>query len=320
MFYIPMLPVYIGCVLYTRKLLYFTAANPAIEMGGFFGEKKDEILALISDKFKPKSILISKLRSKMVEELLRSTGINYPVIAKPNVGERGYNVKLINMPSGLDKYITESEDESIIIQEYANQELELGILFQKHPETGEVNIRSITEKKFLKVTGNGTSTVEELLLNDKRGRLYLNYVKTAIPKAIKKVPDKNEPFVVHRIGNHAKGTRFINANKHISRILENGVAQIVKDIEGVYYARLDLKVDSYVKLEQALSCSVFEMNGVSSEAGHIYDLPSYFHATKDITKEWIAIAHICRMNIKKGVQTTPLRLFLTQVFDHFNLY
>ena len=42
MLYIPLLPVYVYGALRTRRLLYFTAANPGIEMGGFFGEKKDQ--------------------------------------------------------------------------------------------------------------------------------------------------------------------------------------------------------------------------------------------------------------------------------------
>ncbi|MFT7230515.1 MAG: hypothetical protein ACI9GO_000984, partial [Bacteroidia bacterium] len=38
--FVPVMPVYFFGVLRTRKLLYFTAANPSIDMGGFFGEKK----------------------------------------------------------------------------------------------------------------------------------------------------------------------------------------------------------------------------------------------------------------------------------------
>lgn len=59
-FYLPVLPYWLFLAIKTKSLAYFTVANPGIELGGFFGEIKSEILALIDNYYLPKSIDVKK--------------------------------------------------------------------------------------------------------------------------------------------------------------------------------------------------------------------------------------------------------------------
>tara|TARA_B110000858_G_scaffold33941_1_gene37806 strand:+ start:833 stop:1060 length:228 start_codon:yes stop_codon:yes gene_type:complete len=69
-------------VIRTRKLLYFTAANPSIDMGGFFGERKDEILALIPNEYKASSINVTNgLTLDLAKKVLASEKSLFRIIS-----------------------------------------------------------------------------------------------------------------------------------------------------------------------------------------------------------------------------------------------
>lgn len=316
MMYTPMLPIYIYGVLRTQKLLYFTATNPGIEMGGFFGEKKDEILDLIDPKYKVKSLFVSKENTDIIDQaFLTKNNVNFPLIAKPNVGERGYGVKKILSLEELEEYASDSED--FIIQEYVDFSLELGVLYQRLPEDRRGRVSSITSKRFLSVTGDGRCTVKQLLLADERGKLYLDLFEKDYPERMGYIPDEGERYQIHSIGNHSKGTRFLDSNAEISERLNLTFDRICSSVEGVFYGRYDLKVPSFQDLESGENIKIFELNGVSSEPGHIYDQKNVFKAYSSLAKHWLDIIHISRQNIKKGVKPTPLSYFLTKVKTHF---
>ena len=156
--FLPLVPVYIYGVLRTRKLLYFTAANPSIDMGGFFGEKKHEILDLIPEKYKATSIHITGSLPDNFLLQMESAGITFPVIAKPNIGERGYGVRRIDSYQALKQYAENETD--FLVQEFVTFPLELGILYCRYPNSEAGFVTSITEKKFLTVVGNGKLSVE----------------------------------------------------------------------------------------------------------------------------------------------------------------
>ncbi|MEY2923686.1 MAG: hypothetical protein RLZZ337_226 [Bacteroidota bacterium] len=316
MIYVPLLPIYILGVIYTRRWLYFTAVNPGIDMGGFFGERKDEILALIPNNLLANGISIKNGDLTGLKERMSSASIVYPVIAKPNVGERGEGVRKLESYDEITSYAKDEPD--FIIQEFVTFDLELGLLYTKMPKTGEVKVTSLAKKEYLRVLGDGHSSVKKLLKQHNRNFLYLDLVKREYPNKLNIVPGQNEIFYIHKIGNHIKGTRFINSADEITEKLEATVAKLADQIDGVYYGRFDLKVPSFRDLELGLNYKIFELNGVSSEPIHIYDLPNVFQLYGNLAKHWFILMRIAKQNIKKGVKTTPLFYFLSQVKNHFS--
>ncbi|MBT8327716.1 MAG: hypothetical protein KJP21_08330 [Bacteroidia bacterium] len=313
--FIPLVPIYIYGIIRTRKLLYFTAANPSIDMGGFFGEKKNEILDLIPDNFKVRSIHVVGDLSDDIQLQMEEAEITFPVIAKPNVGERGYGVRKIDDMKSLVRYAHDEDD--FLIQEYVTYPLELGVMYCRYPDSNEGFVSSITEKNFLSVVGDGTSDVESLLMKHPRGRMYLNIISMDYPDRMRYVPAKHENYVVHHIGNHAKGTQFLNGNANLGTAINEVFTQMSTEVHGVFYGRYDLKVPSYADLLSGRNIKIFEMNGVSSEPGHIYDLPNVFLAYKELSNHWLIIIKIAKQNIKKGVKPTPFKPFFNQVKNHF---
>jgi hypothetical protein len=314
--FVPVMPVYFFGVLRTRKLLYFTAANPSIDMGGFFGEKKDEILALIPEKYKVRGVHVQRtLNAETAKQLLLENQFNFPVVLKPNVGERGRDVRVIHTLEEMVAYSSSQED--YLVQEYIDYPIELGVLYSKLPNASSGEVTSITEKAFLTVIGDGKSTVGDLLKSSPRNSIYYEVVVRDFPKKLHTVPAMGERYVVHRIGNHIKGTRFIDANKHITPKLNAVFTKMGDEVNGVFYGRYDLKVPTYADLEAGQNIKIFELNGVSSEPGHIYDQTNVFKAYYGLAEHWLRLIEVSHQNMKKGVKTTPLSKFLLQVKNHF---
>jgi hypothetical protein len=314
--FVPVMPVYFFGVLRTRKLLYFTAANPSIDMGGFFGEKKDEILALIPEKYKVRGVHVQRtLNAETAKQLLLENQFNFPVVLKPNVGERGRDVRVIHTLEEMVAYSSSQED--YLVQEYIDYPIELGVLYSKLPNASSGEVTSITEKAFLTVIGDGKSTVGDLLKSSPRNSIYYEVVVRDFPKKLHTVPAMGERYVVHRIGNHIKGTRFIDANKHITPKLNAVFTKMGDEVNGVFYGRYDLKVPTYADLEAGKNIKIFELNGVSSEPGHIHDQTNVFKAYYGLAEHWLRLIEVSHQNMKKGVKTTPLSKFLLQVKNHF---
>ncbi len=282
-------------------------------MGGFFGEEKDAIMKLIPQEFKVKSKLITNTE-ELDQELQKNTWA-FPLVCKPNIGERGYGVKILMNKDELVQYGNEFNE--FLIQEYIDYRLELGVLYSKIPGTNKGRVSSISEKRFISVQGDGESTVRSLVNAHPRHRLYMQVLEKERSEVLNVVPRKHVDFVVYQIGNHAKGTKFLDKNSKINEKVNAVFDKLNESVKGVYYGRYDLKVPTYEDLEKGQNIKVFELNGVSSEPGHIYDQSNIFKAHFALAKHWLRIIAIAKANIKKGVKTTPLKFFLAEIKKHF---
>lgn len=118
-FHIVYFPIYFYWVFLSikaRSFLFFSAANPAIESGGMLGESKDRILQQLPELYKPLSILIG--RNDVFATILikmKNSDIHYPIIAKPDIGERGWKVQKITSDVELMAYAENAEFNFLII-------------------------------------------------------------------------------------------------------------------------------------------------------------------------------------------------------------
>lgn len=317
-FYLPMVPYWLFQAIRAKSLTYFTAVNPNIKAGGFYGEHKSEILKYIRAEYLPTTIYISpKTDFGKVLNQVRLNQLSYPVIAKPNVGERGTSVVKVESEAHLKEY-HESIDAEYLVQEFVEYPIELGVLFSRMPNKQLGRVSSVTLKEFLTVTGDGQSTIEELVLNNTRARFQLESLRTRLGMGIKEVLPLGEKRLLEPIGNHCRGTKFVNANHLINEQLHKVFTTIANSFDGFYYGRFDIKVASFEDLYAAKNIRIMELNGVSSDPGHIYD-PRYYlwQAYRDLGWHWNRVADISIENQKKGVKPLPLREIIQIVKQHF---
>ena len=110
MVYIPVYIYWLWLSFKARSFFFFTASNPGIEYGGMLGESKIKILKTLPDELIPKTILIDKsLSFQDLLILIKKNDVKYPVILKPDIGERGWMVEKINSLEELKEYFTQNK-------------------------------------------------------------------------------------------------------------------------------------------------------------------------------------------------------------------
>jgi len=297
MFYIPNIPYAFVHGLFARNLVFYTAVNPGIKNSGIGSESKYETLQLLPKEYIPKSVLHRE--SDSIEKTLKSIQeekIEYPIIVKPDVGFRGLLVKKIENENELITYLKKYNFD-FIIQEFLKEPYECGIFYYRHPNQEKGKVTSITLKEFLNITGDGISTIKELVLQDKRAFLYYNYIKDDPLISWDEIPNEDVVLKLSSIGNHSKGTRFINGNHLITKELENSMDRLNHRVKGWCYGRLDVKYASLEELYKG-KFKILELNGILAEPTHIYDASksSYWGALKTIRKHWKQLYKIARYN------------------------
>ena len=155
--------------------MVFTAANPGIDTGGFLGESKAAALDLLEET--PEVVarwsLIAHDPKETEADLydrvcraMKAHGLAFPVVLKPDVGDRGHRVMIVRSSDEL-RSAAVSFPSDFLIQEFVAGE-EFGLFYIRRPSQSEGTIFSITEKRLVSVTGNGVDTLERLILDDDR--------------------------------------------------------------------------------------------------------------------------------------------------------
>ncbi|GCC51188.1 hypothetical protein SanaruYs_14080 [Chryseotalea sanaruensis] len=269
-------------------------------MGGMFGESKFKILDKIPQAYKAKTIFI-KHNSSFIHVLqqMNEAGLIFPVIFKPDLGERGYRVKRIANEAEAQQYISTFKFD-FLVQELVDLPEEFGVFYRRLPSQIKGEVFSIVGKELLTVTGNGKSSLQELILSKDRAKLQWDTLKLQHTAQLNRVIPSGEIFLLNAIGNHCLGTTFLNSNHLISEELNNSFDKISNQIEGFYYGRFDLRCESVAALT-AGRIKILELNGCGAEPAHIYQPGfSFWKAVGVMFTHWHYIFKIAQENNKLG--------------------
>ncbi|MBL0049458.1 MAG: hypothetical protein IPP32_15330 [Bacteroidetes bacterium] len=308
--YWPMWLVYLPVSFYyfylagrAKSFFFFSASNPSIETGGMFFESKWKIFQLIPLQYLPSTLLVCENDTvEKIERNLQSAAMNFPLIAKPNRGERGWGVRKLNSKSELRAYRNQTQKE-FIIQSYVDAPLEFSLFYYRNPSSSKGIISSLTLKKLLSVVGDGKASVRELIL--KNDRAYLQYKRLQQNPEIdfNCILESNEELVLVPYGNHVLGAMFVNYNHFIDATLTESFDKISKSINGFYFGRFDLRCPSFADLRNGTNISILELNGAGAEPAHIYDPSfSFFKAQKVIAQHYKMMFDAARENRERGVE------------------
>ncbi|MGB1317825.1 MAG: ATP-grasp domain-containing protein [Flavobacteriales bacterium] len=300
--YLPVAVYWFFLAIKARGWVFFSAANPCMKFGGLVGYSKSEVDKLIPSEHRLKTVF--KEDSDSVDEVILKMdeeGIAFPAIVKPDQGERGRGVAIVQNEAELKSVLSKSS-ERILIQEYAKHNMELGVMYSRHPQETQGKITSIVVKDFPKVLGDGNSTLLDLILKEPRARLSFKVHLKKFGNKISEVPRKGEEIQIVTIGNHMRGTTFFNGNHIITEELELVFDKLAKQIDGFYIGRFDLKTESVDELLKG-NFKVIELNGVNSEPCHIFHPGrSIFLAWRDLFQHWKRIADISIANHASGTE------------------
>jgi hypothetical protein len=294
-----------------RSFFFFSAANPTIETGGMFFESKWSIFKLMPKKFYPATILIDSDDSiDDIMNKLQAAAITFPLIAKPDRGERGWCVKKINSPEDLKIYRTHVCI-PFLLQAYIDLPLELSIFYFRKPGDEKGTITSVTLKKLLSISGDGHSTLQQLIEKNDRAFLQIEKLMRDHSFEANHILQKNEERLLVPYGNHVRGTTFIDYNSTIDEALIHTIDKISKSIPGFYFGRFDLRCTHIDDLKNGKNFSILELNGAGAEPAHIYDPSfSFFKAQQVLAQHYKMMYDAAIKNKKSGIEYMTLKSFL----------
>lgn len=299
--YYPLFPVWLYFSLKARSFFFFNAANPSMKNGGMAMESKMDIYNLIPQEHIPQTVFVSKEANPamMLEEILNS-GISFPFIAKPDIGMKAFGVEKIHNKGEFQGYFAKTPD-NFLVQELILHTKEVGIFYVRIPGEKNGKITGIVSKEFLSVTGDGTSSIEQLIRKNPRSHLQLKTLQKKFGIGLKKVLAQDEEFILVPFGSHTRGAKFVDITHRINEGLSKTIDGICSRMNGFYYGRLDVLYNSLKDLSEGKNFSVIEINGAGGEATHIYDPKhSLFFAWKEITKHWNYMNRISILNHQMG--------------------
>ncbi len=271
------------------------------------GESKYDVLQLVPDDVKPKTLLVRSPSS--IEELMNLVAINgltFPLIFKPDQGERGWMVKRIKTEAEARQYLSEIRVD-FIIQELVDLPLEFGVFYLRFPSQENGFVNSITGKEFLSVEGDGMQTLEELIRKKDRAMLQWDVLKTTYSNRLQTILPMGEKMELVSIGNHCLGTTFLNQNHLINEKLSASFDRISKNINGFYFGRFDLRCASMADLENG-KVKIVELNGCGAEPAHIYHPgASLWKVISDLITHWNNMYRISKENHARGVDYLSFR-------------
>jgi membrane protein DedA with SNARE-associated domain len=306
--------LYLGLFRYRRPAL-FTATNPCMLHSGFIGESKGAILESLSgagEAIPPWKLLgpgEPESRWQAFESAMQELQLVYPVVLKPDEGQRGAGVKVVRN-SGEARAWLETTAVPAILQTCIEGR-EYGVFYERLPSESKGRISSVTIKEQLSVTGNGVDSLEILIYAHPRAIALLGMFVSRFEDELDDILPKGQVKVLGELGTHAMGSLFLDGRHLITPALEERIDSIASACEGFYFGRFDIMVPDEAALKEGSTVRVIELNGITSEETHIYD-PRHglFHAWATLCRQWRTGFEIAAQNAANGHEPAGTWAFL----------
>lgn len=323
-FYPPVVLYVAYLALKHRSLTVFTIANPAMPESGFINESKIDILKGLGEAngFVARAALIEASldengRCERAREFMLTNNLEFPVVLKPNAGQRGSGVAVVRSDDELEDYLRRAEVDTVI-QEYVPG-LEFGVFYYRYPEADRGGIFAITDKRFPSVTGNGRSTLEQLILRDERAVCMARFYLKKHEDRLWEVPEDGKRVQLVELGTHCRGSLFLDGGALKTPKLEEAIDQISRGYEGFYFGRYDIRTPSVEDFTEGRNFKIIELNGVTSEATSIYDpRNSLLSAYRVLFEQWRVAFEIGEQNRKRGFRPTSITRLINLLVEYRN--
>ena len=272
LFYLPLVAYWAGRAVRHGSITLPTAANPGIETGGLCGESKSAILDRVEGDARA---AIAPYTVAVAGEALSRGAVGklgWPLVVKPDIGCNGAGVRLVRDAAALRTALGSfPRDTLVLVQAFAPGPGEAGVFYVRAPGEACGRITSLTLKHAPSVVGDGRSTLRALVLAHKRAgqvpHLYLPRFRDRLGCVVP--AGETVPLVF--AGNHCKGSVFRDGAAMITPELTARIDAFARALPGFRFGRIDLRYPSDAALRAGRDLLVLEVNGVGSEATHIWD-------------------------------------------------
>lgn len=310
-------------MLKSGSVWFFTPSNPKITFGGMDGEPKKEMYDLLPKHLYPATFnVLPQQNFEVLKDALQKSGIQYPLIVKPEVGCQGILFRKIDKEEELQNYHAKIPVE-YIVQELVNYPMEVSVFYIRHPQEKKGTITGFLHKIPLQVTGDGKNTLEDLILQHPKAQKRTGEMFSKHKLRLKEIIPAGEKFMLSYAANHNRGAHFIDLKEHIDEKLVGIFDEISLRINDFFYGRYDVMCSNVEDLKNGKNFTILEYNGCGAEPNHFYDTGyTLLGAYKEILKHWRALYQICKYNSQQGIKPWPFqkgRKFLAKIKTHFKI-
>jgi hypothetical protein len=280
--YTPLFFKWMWLALRYRSLTLPTVANPNIETGGIRGESKISYLRQIGaaeQRWVARSTLLRFPAGahpwpplRIAEARMAEAGLDYPIIAKPDIGSCGYGVRLVPDSNALSEYLAIfPRDQQLMLQQYLPWAGEAGVFYVRMPGEARGRILSLGLRYFPHVVGDGHSTIRTLIEGDVRAARNSKLHLATHTSRLQEVPAAGEVVRLTTIASLRVGALYRDGSAYITPALSQRFDEIARSMPDFFYGRFDVRFCSIDELAQGEGFSIIEVNGAAAEAIHIWD-------------------------------------------------
>jgi pimeloyl-ACP methyl ester carboxylesterase len=327
-FYLPLLP-FVACLgLKHRGVRVVTCCNPGIENGGgLIGESKATIMRRLGNSACVLPTMLIEQgsveeRAAQVAQAMRRAEISFPIVMKPNAGQRGFAVAKVTSEAGVRAYL-ERMTAPAVVQPFSPGPRECGVLWARHADGPREGLHgfifSVTRKEFAWVEGDGARTLEELIYAHPRHRRQAATFLTRLADRAGEVVPAGERVELGMAGNHCQGTLFRDGADLITPQLARAIDALAAGFDGgLDFGRFDLRYRSDEELRRGEGFDIVELNGTMSESTNLYDPDKgLFWAYGVLFSQWRLMFELGASRRRTGAKPIGIGALLTTVWEHY---
>jgi len=298
-----------------KGLSTITAVNPGMEAGGFVDESKIDIIRKLPEQWVLPTALVHSA-DELREEMARR-GWAFPLILKPNAGQRGYGLRKVNSDAQLDEYFA-AHPKDVLAQTYHPGPFEAGVFYVREPGQDAGRIFSLTDKQFPVLVGDGEHTIEQLVYRHRRYAMQWPLFLRRHGDQRDRILAPGERFALATSGNHCQGTKFMDGSHLVTPELTARFDAIAKQFDGFCFGRFDVRYEDTDAFKRGERFRIIELNGVTSEATHIYDpRNTLLSAYRTLFEQWRIAFRIGLANRNRGAAVTPVYALWKMTRRHY---
>lgn len=299
--YIPILPVWLWLCWRARSFWFFTTSNPSLTFGGFDGESKKEMYDQLPPYSCPKTFFIQHGTSIATLEEIMTSDLSFPVAVKPDVGRMGLMFRKIDSFGELYDYHRRMTAD-YLLQEFVDHPIEVSVFYYRFPGEKVGTITGFIKKEQLTVTGDGTSTLLQLMGSYSRVRFRLDEMKVKHASNLNKVIPQGEQYVLSHALNLSRGGQLVSLEHEKDERLLSLFDELSNYARFFYFGRYDIKCASIEDLKCGRNFKILEFNGGGAEPHHVYgNGNTLMQALKILVHHWKVLFQISERNREKGI-------------------